>query len=199
MSEQWQMFHDAFGEGKRYRACQPEDLQKFSFLPEWFLKLWEQDGWAGYRNGLFWTIDPEQFAPLVELWSPPQSPLFPVARTAFGTIYLLKEFRAESGNIAYSVAEIDPHTASYSIVGPGARLFITEAIAKPDYIKDVFWEPKVKRAAKDLGPLEWNEMYAFEPALALGGSGKPETVRKVNLFDHHTMLAQLGELKFVKY
>lgn len=71
---------------------------------------------------------------------------------------------------------------------------MTKSIARDRYIKTLH-EADVQRAAKDVGPLAWDEMYGYEPALALGGSGKPETVRRFNFFNHHLLLTQLGEVK----
>lgn len=194
-----QEFRDAYGNGQQYRAFGPEDRARLeNAVPDWFLDLWETDGWASYRGGLLWTVDPHVFEPLVKLWKSPY-PGTVVARTAFGSLYLLKEYPISDEEIGRSTAEIDPHTAQYSIVGPEAEGFFTEDLADLEYIKDVLWEPDVKRAVKDLGPLAWDEMYGYEPALALGGSGERETVRRYKLFEHHLLLSQLGELKVVKF
>lgn len=61
----------------------------------------------------------------------------------------------------------------------------------PDYVTALFLEPEAKQAAASVGPLAWNEMYGYEPALAFGGSGAPETVRRYPLFAHHALLSQL--------
>jgi hypothetical protein len=38
-------------------------------------------------------------------------------------------------------------------------------------------------------------MFAYEPALALGGSGAPDTVRRVGLVEHLVLLAQIVGLR----
>ena len=48
-----------------------------------------------------------------------------------------------------------------------------------------------ERARELLGPPERDECYAFEPALALGGPGTLETIRRVQLREHLGILAQL--------
>ena len=45
--------------------------------------------------------------------------------------------------------------------------------------KDINEKPLFERALKNLGPLEADEMYAFVPALALGGVNKLENLQKV--------------------
>jgi hypothetical protein len=189
-------FREAYGQGEQYRVFDLEEQNRLqSVVPDFLLELWKTDGWAGYRNGLLWTVDPQDFAPVVSAWKLPVKPGLVVARTAFGLIYMLKEFVTEQGVKGISIVGLNPHTGDYTVVGPTARRFLTESLAQPDYIKSVLWEPQAKRAAADVGPLAWDEMYGFEPALALGGSGKPETVRRYNVFNHHLLLSQLVEAK----
>jgi len=59
--------------------------------------------------------------------------------------------------------------------------------------KDVDEKLLFERACKKLGPLEFNEMYAFVPALALGGTNKLEKLKKVKVIEHLNFLADLGE------
>ena len=75
---------------------------------------------------------------------------------------------------------------------------LTRSIARDRYVKTLH-QADAQRAAKAVGPLGWDEMYGYEPALALGGSGDPETVRRLNIFNHDLLLSQLGELKLRKF
>ena len=198
-------FRAAYGTGVRYREFGPDDRRRLSdTVPEYLLNLWETDGWAGYRDGLLWTVDPSDFTDVVAAWNLPadlmeHGPLVPVARTAFGTLYLLKYYLTAKGDLAQSVLNVDPVRGIYSVVGPWGPRFLTRTIAQEDYIEVVFDEPLARRVAVDLGGLEWNEMYAYEPALALGGSGAAETLRQVNIFAHHMFLSQAMTLRNQKY
>lgn len=189
-------FRNAYGQGKPYRTLDRDTRARLtSVVPAYLLDLWESDGFASYRDGLLWFVDPLDFAPVVEAWRmPEQVSLIAVARTAFGELYLLGSFVADDGTSADSVLALNPHSAEYSFVGPFAEQFLTKSIARERYIKTLH-ESDVKRAAKDVGPLAWDEMYGFEPALALGGSGKPDTVRRYNIFNHHLLLSQLSKVQ----
>ena|GEM_PF-2614525 len=46
---------------------------------------------------------------------------------------------------------------------------------------------------KRLGRLEPDELYGFEPTLALGGVERLENLAKVKAVEHLLILAQLGE------
>lgn len=55
-----------------------------------------------------------------------------------------------------------------------------------------------KKAIKKLGRLNPDEMYAFEPALSIGGTPRIENLVKVKMIEHLVLLAQLSEIKFFK-
>jgi hypothetical protein len=189
-------FRSAYGQGTQYRMFQPADRSRLeATVPGFLLDLWETDGWAGYRGGLLWTLDPQDLDPVVAAWNVPKQALVPVARTAFGKLFLLHAAVAPNGSEVREVVGIDPHRGTYSTLAGIAERFFSKVLAKDSYIQASLMEPETQRAAKDLGPLAWNEMYAYEPALALGGSGKPETVRKVDLINHHLLLSQLAPIK----
>lgn len=52
-------------------------------------------------------------------------------------------------------------------------------------------EPLFRRALMKLGPVGENEMYAFEPALCIGGKADLEHRVKLNKDVHLTILEQL--------
>jgi hypothetical protein len=199
-------FRAVYGTGRRYRAFGPDDRRRLSRVPvpEPVLNLWETDGWAGYRDGLLWTVDPDDFTEVVAAWDLPaylteHGPLVPVARTALGALYLAKWFRTvRTGDLSWSVLVVDPVIGIYALAGPSPS-FLARSIADEEYIRDVFREPLARRAAAALGELEWNEMYGYEPAPALGGSGEPETLRRVNIIAHHLFLSQVMTLRLQRY
>jgi hypothetical protein len=65
-------------------------------------------------------------------------------------------------------------------------------------LDDVLDQKLFQKARKKLGPIEYDECYGFEPAIALGGPGTLSTLRRVKLREHLSLLAQLvDELKIV--
>src|SRR5262245_45922593 len=124
-------FRAAYRQGEQYRAFGPEEQRRLEHLvPEFLRELWRSDGWAGYRNGLLWTVDPQEFQPIVNVWNLPGTPPIAVARTAFGSLYLLREFvfQNQDGK-GFAILELNPHTGDYMLVGPTADLFLTEGLA----------------------------------------------------------------------
>ena len=60
-------------------------------------------------------------------------------------------------------------------------------------------QPEMRRSGKDPLVQDSAENVTDGQGSVRGGSGKPETVRRVNLFNHHALLSQLTELKNRKY
>jgi hypothetical protein len=60
-----------------------------------------------------------------------------------------------------------------------------------EYWKDGLDGSMTRKATKKLGPLAPDEMFTWEPALALGGSRKPENLAKVKLSQQLSFLSQL--------
>jgi hypothetical protein len=189
-----EVFRNAFGEGVQYRAFTEADRNRLEArVPGYLLDLWECDGWAGYRNGLLWMVDPDEFAPVLAAWNLPDD-MTTVARTAMGKLFLLQRSLAPNGSLATTVLALYPHFASFNVVSPVAEKFLTSSMAGEDYLKPGLQEAETQRAAADVGPVAWNEMYGYEPARALGGSGKPDTIRRFDIFAHHLLLSQLTPL-----
>jgi hypothetical protein len=193
-------FRKAYGQGERYRAFTKADRARLeAAVPAYLLDLWESDGWAGYRGGLLWMVDPQEYEPVLRAWNIPESfPLITIARTALGALFLLATAPTPNGSIGQAILLLDPHLGEYMTVGPFAEKYMTRTLAKDGTIANSMQEPETKQAVQDVGPLAWNEMYGYEPALRLGGSGKPDTVRKYNIFNHHLLLSQLAPIKVRK-
>jgi hypothetical protein len=64
--------------------------------------------------------------------------------------------------------------------------------------KDHHDKPLFERALKKLGPLAADEMYGFEPTLALGGKADLKNLHKVKAVEHLVILAQLGERQIMR-
>src|SRR5450631_862457 len=65
-------------------------------LPDQLLKYWHEYGWCGYADGLFWTVNPEEYEPALDAWIGDtrfmeQDAYHVIARGAFGDLYLWGE------------------------------------------------------------------------------------------------------------
>ena len=71
MDESFAYFYsdEGFGPAVHTQRVPPEKLARFAGkLPEQLLNYRRLYGWSGYGNGLFWTVDPDEFEPVLEAW-----------------------------------------------------------------------------------------------------------------------------------
>jgi hypothetical protein len=201
--EEFQMFITEFGEATHRVEVPAASVEKWrGKLPDQLLAYWQEEGWCGYADGLFWTVDPDDYEDIVDEWlenSPfEQIDVFHViARTAFGDLYLWGEKTGSSTNVACVIHVItalksDLVKKSSTDLTRQARNFFAFSELKYCDLKDESGTPLFKRALAKLGPLAPDEMYGFEPAVVLGGKMQLENLAKVNLDVHLTILRQLA-------
>lgn len=198
MDEIFSLFIEEMGEPIFRQEVPPSTIARYrSIFPEKLLDYWIEHGWCGYGEGIFWTVNPQDYegvvASLIE-GTPLQGRdnYHIIARGAFGDLYLYGE---RSG---FSL-DIVPYTSNYC-----GRI---QASATNESDKQVqgffllmdresndfgnFFEP----AKNKLGRLEPDEMYGFIPALAFGGTLRLENIQKVKTVEHLTLLSQLSPLE----
>jgi hypothetical protein len=173
-------------------------------LPDRLLTYWADEGWSGYADGLFWLVNPMDYEDLVEAWLAEtpvaQADRFHVfARTAFGTLYTWGERTGTSLTIASAIHSLIALNSDLQkpVGDPDrkVRAFFGSKRKSEFDINDERERPMFSRALQRLGPLAPDEMYGFEPALIAGGRMIAETLAKVELHAHLTILREFGPPK----
>lgn len=198
-----QIFIAEFGEAT-YRASVPERiLQRYErVLPAQWLRYWREEGWCGYADGLFWTVNPEEYQDLADMWlSGTQLEMIDryhvVARSAFGDLYVWGERNHRSFTIACPINSLialegQLHTEARD-PDVAARVFFSSRMRRSLDMYDDVQQGLFDQALRRLGPLAPDEVYGFEPALVLGGRRRVENLSKLNLFVHLAVLRDLAE------
>lgn len=169
-------------------------------LPESILEQWRLFGFAGYLNGLYWITNPDDYAELIYDWLeetllPDDDVYHVLARTAFGELLIWGEcnygryYIKTMEGILHDNGEQLESTEFY-----GSDFFFLAKKTYMDYT-DKNGKKLFDRAVKKLGVLKADEMYAFEPALALGGEESLSHLAKVNLQVHMKLLKQVTPLR----
>ncbi|NWL79547.1 GAD-like domain protein [Pseudomonas taiwanensis] len=193
------LFIDSFGEAT-HRTPVPESILKQwdNVLPPVLLDYWKDEGWAGYANGLLWTVNPDDFEHIKDAWLQGTSlesfdKFHVIARSAFGNLYLCGERTGRCVSIICIHNEIlalknrlKPKTLTAQNVTIQS-LFGSSEPNDFDY-SDIHGRQLFDRAVKKYGPLEPDEMYGFEPALVLGGSSVLENLHRLKLDPHLLIL-----------
>jgi hypothetical protein len=206
MDEDFAGFLEDFGPAIEKRHVPSSSIERYrAKLPHQLLAYWEEHGWCGYADGLVWTVDPQEYEPVLEAWigdSPfmEQDSYHVIARSAFGELYFWGE---ESGNSLkilpwYSLAF--PSTGAGKYISKGKaddaiRWFFGGLRRKYFDLEDDGQRPLFAPALQKLGRLKHGEMYGFVPALALGGSATLHNLQKVKAVEHLVLLAQLDPLR----
>jgi hypothetical protein len=171
-------------------------------LPDQLLAYWQEEGWSCYTDGLFWTVNPDEYEDLVDEWLEgtqfEQIDAFhAIARTAFGKLFLCGEATGLSVTISctlnsiFSVPSDLKHKSARDLNAEVQSFFLGREKKNCDMV-DEHGKRLFPDALGKLGALEADEMYGFEPALVLGGSVLPENLRKVKLDQHLTILRQFA-------
>lgn len=201
MDEDFEYFLETMGPaiGKRY--VPPTSIERYrGKLPDQLLAYWEEHGWCGYADGLFWTVDPQEYEPALEAWigdTPfmEQDAYHLIARSAFGELYFWGEKTGSSLEVfapgAFCIPS-EPRVVVAEEMDFEMRAFFSGLSRKGNDFERMF-----APALKKLGRLKPDEMYGFVPALALGGTATLNHLQKVKAVEHLVLLAQLAPLDVI--
>ena len=189
------------GEAKSRRKVSQEQISKYrNILPNALLQHWQEEGWCCYANGLFWTVNPDEYKHLLDMWLTGTDineldNYHVIARSGFGALYAWGEkynqkiiISCPTGSIVALKTKLqkpnkDPDMAIRSFFS----MFDKEKFDIEDGAGNFIFE----QALKKLGPLEDHELYGFVPALFVGGEASIDHVVKCDLDVHLTVLRQL--------
>jgi hypothetical protein len=202
--EAFEMFIEEFGEAFHRRDVPEDVIERFrGRLPDRLLGYWQNEGWCGYADGRFWTVNPEDYEDLLDFWLEGSGlehfdRFHVVARTAFGKLFVWGERSGQCIDISPAVRSIlalprdlrrrTPRELDLDAID----LFAGAALKDGDFASDAegyLFEP----ALRTLGRLEPDEMYGFEPALVAGGTAVLANLRRVKLHPHLLILRQLAQ------
>ena len=196
-----QSFIDNLGEANSHRRVPESSIDKYrSVLPDALLGYWREEGWCSYANGLFWIVDPEPYKATLDIWLQGSGlaeidNYHVIARDAFGSLYAWGEryqrkitvSSLAGGIVALKNQLQKPNPQPDRALG----IFLGSTSRESLDFEDNQGKPLFKRALAKLGPVGEDEMYAFEPALCIGGKADLEHMVKLNMDVHLMILDQL--------
>ena len=197
MDEDFAGFLAKFGPAIDRRYVPPSTIARYrGKLPDQLLAYWDEYGWCGYAEGLFWTVNPQEYEPALEAWigDTPYMELdayHVIARSAFGMLYLWGETTGETLRVFAPVSYCYPSAPQYEVDRDfELRVFFGSLSPTKNDVEGLF-APALQR----LGRLKHDEMYGFVPALALGGALTLANLQKVKAVEHLVILAQFAPLQ----
>lgn len=198
MDEDFAFFLKKFGPAvERQLAPAPSIARYTNKLPEQLLNYWEDFGWCGYAEGLFWTVNPQDYESLLNTWLAGTEAFksdnyHVIARSAFGELYLWGEKSADSLSITSYMSRYSTKSSIFAGANLdfGIKVFLSSMQLEHNDLNSLF-----KPAPKSLGPLKADEMYGFVPALALGGPVELKNLQRVKTIEHLAFLSQISPLQ----
>ncbi|GLO63595.1 hypothetical protein MACH09_41030 [Vibrio sp. MACH09] len=200
--EELELFIEEMGEPTSIKKVSYEELEAYrGVLPNKLLEYWQEVGWSSFANGLVWLVNPALYDDLLEQWIVDTAfekidRYHVFARTAYGTLYVIGEKTGRSFTIHCPSHFIVAQKNSIKRVQKDPDLTIQSFFAMADKnefdIEDINDSSLFDQALIKLGPLKENEVYGFEPSLALGGGPRVECVAKLDLNIHLQILRQLS-------
>ena len=196
-------FLDEFGNPTDVYIPSVEQIDHYrGILPDTILRFWRHCGWSGFKDGMFWMVDPARYKNILTRWiaATPYlveaEELYVLARNAFGHLYVWHQRKGYCFTI-------DPND-HWLIPGPAQTLLCPEKLEQYGEIffacfdvaevdqEDRNGNPMFQQAFTKLGPLARDEMYAFVPPITAGGKMLLDNLQKANVEE---CLSELVELQ----
>ena len=172
------------GPGENCIAATERVLEEYSGrVPACLGELWREHGFCSYADGFIRVTNPAELAVAVKLWMGTRSKHIAIARTAFGHLFLWN---------GKAVQLLHVHYGGTTEIAPDVELLFNSSLCSDRYLDKGLERKVFLKAQKKLGALAADECFTYEPAISLGGSGKPDTLRKVKLLPQLAILAQLN-------
>lgn len=206
MNEAFQLFLNKYGAPCCAREVGPGHVERYrTRLPPLLLDVWVSHGFGGYRDGLFWLVDPADYEGLLERFLAPtelagRDEYQVIARTAFGVL----EAWGKASGPALHVDPVNGFIMSddwgRAWIAQGKEHLVAESFfachepARADFTGEAE-TPLFAAALERLGPLSEQEVYAFVPALVMGGTARVESLEKAAILPYLDLLAALEPLR----
>lgn len=214
MNKYFDNFYNYAGFGPAIKATMPsnETLEFFKGkLPDRLLEYWQEYGFCGWGDGIFWLVNPQDYHDILQTWLEGTEfaerekngldKYYVIGRGAFGDLIVWGKTSGRSIKINSNFGMLLPRDGTEKLKERGedrsVELLFATMSKEPYDQDDVNESPLFERALNKLGQLEADEMYAFVPALALGGVNKLENLQKVKAIEHLNFLAELGEKRIM--
>jgi hypothetical protein len=176
---------DFFASHPLYERGLPDPaLDKYVGMPDELRQRLKQVGTSSYSNGLFRFVPPAEFRSYLSLFKLDPAECLPFLKSAFGHLLFL---HGEQYKL------LDPVVNSIDDLGEplDLRFAMNMLLSDREILESTFLIDVYEQTFPKLGAPAVDEMYAFVPAIGLGGSREAENVRKVAMAAEMQLLSQL--------
>ncbi|MEO9257314.1 MAG: T6SS immunity protein Tdi1 domain-containing protein [Crocinitomicaceae bacterium] len=193
MSQFINLFIDYAGEGVIFEEpSEPEielfvkELKASADETNIIIEIWKTFGLRNYLEGLFCFVNPSLYNPIAQKFPDISSKCCVFAKSSLGCLFLLDELA-----IGKSVIYLNPHLGIRKIIGTSLEILLAVELGADSFWKRECYGKFELKVIEKYGPLDYDECYAFVPALALGGTESMKNIQKVKAIQHLEFLSQL--------
>ena len=154
-------------------------LEEFDNL---LLKVWKQEGFNGYDEGLWWLTPPGLLASIAHAWKLKSKGIYIIGRTAFGDLFINSKKN--------KITVLNTRIQETILFEEDIDFFFNVLLMNSDFKKDILDEDLFLEAQKKLTPIDFDEVYGVFPPPALGGNFSIESLKKVKLNEYLIFLSQ---------
>ena len=190
-----QRFMTTYRPGPDVRQASAELLSRYAQLvPASLLHLWQTVGFGAYDGGLLQIVNPDDYRRLLHGWlmlDEDDPTRLPIGVSGFGRLFYYRRLTDEGDE---DVCMIDPHssTATAEVLTWSLDDFFEQYLCDDAARNDVLQVADFSAATAQHGPLGEGQMFAYSPALRLGGDGSIARLSKADARVHLDFLLQLA-------
>lgn len=187
----YEQFRKLMGTPETYAEPKPEQLANCKALVgDAIAEIVRVDGFAFYKDQRIRTVDPAAFSAVSSLWLIDGEPGEIFLITCFGDFFCWRRGFCWFVNVNehFAVELID-----------SLEWFLASFLQAKGYFPSLFEGFSKAKSIIKRAPLAYDEMLAWTPALALGGSRAASALERAKILEGHAILSGLGELRLHRY
>lgn len=194
-----------FGPPEHAQRCVESEGELYADrLPPALIRFWREHGRGAFEHGKFWICDPAPFEPVIDAvfhgdpdFEPAQ--MTAIGYSAFGRLEIWHRTRRALSADFLFMRVFNPPASSWQSRETGQPFSedfsignqVTSFQFSPAQV-DLAGEDLLPQAIAQCGALAPGEMFAFVPAVALGGEYKVANLRRVNAAAHMLAMAEMS-------
>jgi hypothetical protein len=177
---------EKFGEISKESIALFQEKAAPSLLADMLIEFWQEYGVGRFSDGLLYVCDPIQKKLTLDFFFPGRD-FYPIVISSFGRI-LFTDMK--------KVFYLSSVYGWFNYNSPTLEMLFEGTLADSEFLDDALNQDFHKKCVQKIGHLEYDEIFGFEPAIALGGSDDNiDFVKRFQMDAHLAFLAQLVEIE----
>ncbi|NRB69563.1 MAG: DUF1851 domain-containing protein [Vibrio sp.] len=205
--EYLEFFLSKFGSPTEVVVATLEQIERYrGILPDKLLEYWQQMGFSGFQDGLFWITNPAEFEDVLESFLKDTEfadydNYHVIARNCYGQLYLWGERTGHSLSVIPYLNWIKTVNGNEIDISVGKANSAIQRFLGFKELEDVDIKsnsiPLFPSVLKTYGPVGKDEVMVFTPYLFMGGKKSVDAMAKENLQVFLHIMADLGGAEII--